>query len=96
MMGEDQDAESQVPLYIRLLRQIADTEEYTLDVDCDHLYKFSPHLYKQLEDYPTDVIPIFDLIAVQVFRLYVTNANNPYGDVGGENSNLQEQHQEND
>ena len=27
----------QEPLYIKKLKDIAETEEYTLDVDCDHL-----------------------------------------------------------
>ena len=55
---------NQEPHYIKLLKQIAETEDYTLEVDCDHLYEFNPSLYRQLEDYPTDVIPIFDLIAL--------------------------------
>lgn len=52
------------PVYITLLKQIAETEDYTLDVDCSHIKEFCPQLYRQLEDYPTDVIPIFDLVAV--------------------------------
>ena len=31
----------QVPLYIQKLKQIAETEEYTLDVDCDHIYHYN-------------------------------------------------------
>jgi len=62
------------PVYITLLKQIADTEDYTLDVDCNHILKFNKQLYRQLIDYPTDVIPIFDLVALQVFKEYVTNA----------------------
>jgi hypothetical protein len=54
----------QEPHYITLLKQIAETEEYTLDVDCCHILEFNKSLYRQLEDYPTDVIPIFDLVAV--------------------------------
>ena len=34
------------------------------------MFDFSKVLYKQLEDYPTDVIPIFDLVATQVFKEY--------------------------
>jgi hypothetical protein len=37
---------------------------------------FNKNLCRQLEDYPTDVIPIFDLVASQVFRDFVVDANN--------------------
>ena len=43
---------------------MAETEDYTLEVDCNHLYTYKSTLYKQLEDYPADVIPIFDLVAL--------------------------------
>ena len=52
------------PLYITLLKQIAETEDYTLDVDCNHIHEYDKPLYDQLVTYPTDVIPIFDLVAV--------------------------------
>ena len=59
------------PYYITLLRQIAETEEYNLDVDCHHIYDFNKKLYNQLVDYPTDVIPIFDLVALQTYKDHV-------------------------
>ena len=31
----------QVPIYIQKLKQISETEEYTLDVDCDHIYQYN-------------------------------------------------------
>ena len=34
----DVDRYSQKPYYIQKLQQIAETEEFTLDVDCDHLF----------------------------------------------------------
>lgn len=52
------------PYYITKLKEMMETEDYTLDVDCGHLYDFNKQLYKQLEDYPADVIPIFDLVAL--------------------------------
>jgi DNA replication licensing factor MCM4 len=84
---EDQDLNMQEdanlyqePHYITLLKQISETEEYTLDIDCDHIFQFNRSLYRQLEDYPTDVIPIFDLVAVQVYKEYIVNYNqNDYG-----------------
>lgn len=50
---------------------IAETQEYYLDIDCMHILQFDKELYRQLEDYPTDVIPIFDLVALQVFKQQV-------------------------
>ena len=74
-LNNDQNMEDvnmyQEPHYITLLKQIAETEEYNLDVDCCHIYDFNKSLYKQLEDYPTDVIPIFDLVTEQVFKEYI-------------------------
>ena len=39
-----------------------------LDIDCDHVFQFDQHLYKQIEDYPSDIIPIFDLVVTQVYK----------------------------
>lgn len=52
------------PFYISKLKNMSETEDYTLEVDCDHLYEYKKSLYKQLVDYPADVIPIFDLVAL--------------------------------
>ena len=52
------------PYYITQLKQMAETEEYTLEVDCQHIFQYKKTLYRQLEDYPADVIPIFDLVAL--------------------------------
>lgn len=52
------------PHYITKLKEMQETEEFTLEVDCNHIYEFKKSLYKQLEDYPADVIPIFDLVAL--------------------------------
>ena len=52
------------PYYITKLKEMQETEEFTLEVDCNHIYEFKKSLYKQLEDYPADVIPIFDLVAL--------------------------------
>jgi DNA replication licensing factor MCM4 len=91
---EDQDLNMQEdanlyqePHYISLLKQISETEDYTLDVDCDHIFQFNRALYKQLEDYPTDVIPIFDLVAVQVYKEYIINYQGNYG----QDSNMPEE-----
>lgn len=73
LAANEMDRYAQKPFYIQKLQQIAETEEFTLDVDCDHLFQFNEQLYRQLEDYPTDVIPIFDLVALNVFKEYITS-----------------------
>ena len=37
-MSEDDEDFSKEPHYVSLLKQIHDTENYVLDVDCDHIY----------------------------------------------------------
>jgi DNA replication licensing factor MCM4 len=32
------------------------------------MYAHDPQLYRQFEDYPTDLIPIFDLVVTQVYK----------------------------
>jgi len=39
-----------------------------LDVDCDHVFEFDNALYRQLENYPTDIIPIFDLVVTGLYK----------------------------
>lgn len=71
---EDDDMdlnENSRPYYIQQMFNISETQEYTLEIDCMHILKFNKKLYRQLEDYPTDVIPIFDLVALQVYKQQV-------------------------
>lgn len=65
--GEDYDY-SRPPYYIEKLREVHETEQYILDVDCDHLWEFDNALYRQLENYPTDIIPIFDLVVTGLYK----------------------------
>lgn len=68
VVNEDVEDFTQAPFYIEQLKQIRDTEIYMLDVDCDHIYQFDQTLYRQIESYPADVIPIFDLVVTQVYK----------------------------
>ena len=63
------------PYYITRLREATDIESTFLDIDCQHLYDYDQKLYAFLEDYPTDVIPIFDLVATQSQRENFLNKN---------------------
>jgi DNA replicative helicase MCM subunit Mcm2 (Cdc46/Mcm family) len=58
--GDEQFA--RVPYYIEKLKEVRDLELTVLDVDCSHIFTYDPQLYRQIEDYPTDLIPIFDLV----------------------------------
>ena len=78
------------PFYIIKLKNMSETEDYTLEVDCDHLHEYKNSLYKQLVDYPADVIPIFDLVALQVFKEQMSMSNI---DVGSNIQDVQENEQ---
>ena len=53
------------------LFQINTLEEPFLNVNCDHLARFSQDLYSQLVRYPQEVIPTFDLATNELFsKLY--------------------------
>lgn len=57
-----------MPFYIEQLKHINETESYVLDVDCEHIYEFDQNLYRQIENYPTDIIPIFDLVVTGIYK----------------------------
>jgi len=57
-----------MPFYIERLKTIYETEQYILDVNCEHIYEFDQGLYRQLENYPTDIIPIFDLVVTGIYK----------------------------
>jgi DNA replication licensing factor MCM4 len=54
--------------YVQLLNEIKQSEIYVLTVDCDHIYQFEKSLYQQLVNYPSDIIPLFDLAANELFK----------------------------
>lgn len=39
-MDENDDKFDQMPFYIEQLKNINETEQYILDVNCDHIYEF--------------------------------------------------------
>ena len=59
---------SETPYYISLLAEIKQTEIYVLSVNCDHIFQFDKPLYQQLVSYPSDIIPLFDLAANELYR----------------------------
>ena len=59
---------SEQPFYLCKLRQIDETEIYILILDCDHIFQYDHSLYWQMVNYPSDVIPLFDLVVNTIFR----------------------------
>lgn len=45
MDGDDEDF-SRAPFYIERLKEIHETEQYILDVDCEHVFEFDNSLYR--------------------------------------------------
>jgi DNA replication licensing factor MCM4 len=56
------------PLYVHKLREITSTGMFFLDVNCDQVFQHSRSLYQQLINYPSDVIPQFDLAVNELYR----------------------------
>lgn len=74
----DEEAMTETPHYIQLLSDIKKTEIYVLSVNCDHIFQFEKSLYQQLVNYPSDIIPLFDLAANELYRHL--NGENMYDD----------------
>ncbi len=57
------DGSSGAPMahYLQKLADIAQTEDYSLNLDCSHLHAYDPGLYKLMVRYPRELIPIFDV-----------------------------------
>lgn len=45
-MDEEAENYDAMPFYVEQLKVIHDTEQYILDVNCDHLYEFDQTLYR--------------------------------------------------
>ena len=65
---EDDQQFQRAPYYIQKLREVRELDGNVLDIDCDHVFQFDQMLYRQIEDYPADIIPIFDLVVTKVYN----------------------------
>lgn len=54
-------------IYNVYLLQIHVLEQPFLNVDCSHIKKFDPELYRQLVSYPQEVIPALDMAVNDIF-----------------------------
>jgi len=56
------------PFYLQKLEELAyRTHSLWLDLDCEHLREFDPVFYRQLINYPSELIPIFDMATNELF-----------------------------
>ena len=82
---EDDDF-NQEPHYYKMIKEMQVTEHYYLDLDCDHLFQHDQALYKQLENYPSEVLELFDVTATDYLKDLMNIGN--HGDAGfGEQGN---------
>ena len=65
---EEEEEVSQDSYYLQKVHQIRETEIYAMTLDCENLYQYSHMLYWQLINYPSDVIPLFDVVVNTIFR----------------------------
>lgn len=49
-------------IYLELLQDKVESEEWNLNIDCENVQSFDEELYRQLVRYPQELIPIFDLV----------------------------------
>jgi len=62
--------EEEEPHYFRVLREIHETRELVININCEHLEKFSEEsltLYKHLIRYPQEMVPLFDFAVYKEF-----------------------------
>ncbi|CAH1778811.1 unnamed protein product [Owenia fusiformis] len=55
------------PLYLQRLEEINLVGEPFLNFNCNHLQQFDSELYRQLYNYPQEVIPTFDMAVNELF-----------------------------
>ncbi|XP_015788265.1 DNA replication licensing factor mcm4-A [Tetranychus urticae] len=67
-MDVDADAPIRKSLYLLKLEDIYALGDYPyLDVNCAHIHQFDADLYRQLINYPQEVIPAFDMATNELF-----------------------------
>ena len=54
--------------YIQKLTEIYTLDSRYLNVNCHHIREFDDHLYRQMVNYPQEVIPAFDMAANEVLQ----------------------------
>ncbi|KAJ2659387.1 MCM DNA helicase complex subunit [Coemansia sp. RSA 1200] len=67
--GAMSEAELQEPVYPQLLRRMHDAEIYQLNLDAQNIraYAGAQKLYRQLVNYPEEVVPIMDYVLTELY-----------------------------
>lgn len=60
-------------LYMMKLKEIYDTEVFSINIDGQHVHQFDETLYEQLVSFPTEIIPMMDKVVNDVFTEWVSN-----------------------
>ncbi|KAJ2781512.1 MCM DNA helicase complex subunit [Coemansia javaensis] len=71
------DAELHEPVYPALIRRMHDTEIYQLNVDARNISAYPPAqaLYRQIANYPSEVMPILDHVLTEMYMQLFPDAN---------------------
>eukprot|EP01135_Chromosphaera_perkinsii_P002242 Nk52_evm28s221 gene=Nk52_evmTU28s221 len=56
------DEETGEHFYPPILEEMRISESKYLNLDCSHILRYDPALYKQFVNYPQEIIPLFDLV----------------------------------
>eukprot|EP00126_Sphaerothecum_destruens_P009742 Sdes_comp20576_c0_seq1m15477 len=56
------DKNSGKKFYEPVLAELRVSQEKYMNLDCSHILEFDPVLYKQIINYPQEIIPLFDLV----------------------------------
>lgn len=67
-LERDRDNINCKPYYMEQLRQIIETEQYILNLDCKHLFEHDASLHSQFVNFPSEMIPYFDAVVNQMFK----------------------------
>jgi len=71
-LERERDNMTAVPYYMEQLKQIAETEQYILNLDCRHLLEHDNNLHTQFINFPSEMIPYFDAVVNQMFKELVS------------------------
>lgn len=67
-LEKDRNNIAAMPYYMEQLKQILETEQYVLNLDCRHLKEHDANLHRQFTDFPSEMIPYFDAVVNQMFK----------------------------
>lgn len=54
-------------VYMEKMNFMKDTGNFFLMIDADHMYQADRDLYRKLVGFPSEIIPIMDVVAVEVY-----------------------------